>query len=429
MDRHGVGSRLPVRAVSRRFVASLVALIAVGILLVEMLLRPAAGDRVQLFAIVVGPALLAAAATPLLSRWVSSRSSVAGVALTVGLCSLALGAVSSSAASNAMFVSSYDYRLFLVVLLVSSGIALIVGGQLTRPLARDLRRLGQVASAVAEGDLAVRTGIERVDEVGATATAIDRMVERLAHADAERARIAAARQHLFTSIGHDLRTPLAALRATVESIEDGVSTDPRRSLAVMSAQLRAMDAMLDQLIELSRIESGHVTTATERVSLTELADECVEALAPLATSRGVVLDVHADGPAIVTGSPHELSRVLRNLVDNAVRHSPDDGTVVIRLVTGDGLIHMSVHDDGPGFPADFRAHAFEPFRRADPSRNARTGNSGLGLAICRAIVDSYGGRIDLGDESHDGGGTVVVELPASPRRTHRTPPLESPHDP
>ncbi|MBI5087615.1 MAG: HAMP domain-containing protein, partial [Actinobacteria bacterium] len=151
---------------SRRLVIGLAALVAVASVIAEILLRPAAGDRWELLGIIAAPALLAVVDTPLLARWVSGRASVAGVALTVALCSLALGAVSSSAASNAMFVSSHDYRLFLVVLLMSSGIALIVGSQLTRPLARDLRRLGQVADAVAGGDLSVRTGITRADEVG-----------------------------------------------------------------------------------------------------------------------------------------------------------------------------------------------------------------------------------------------------------------------
>ena len=398
---------------SLRLVALLGGLAVLAVALAEILLHPAAGDRRELWLIIIAPAVLALAMTPLLARWVKRRASVAGVALTVALCSLALGTVSSSAASNAMFVSSHDYRLFLVVLLMSSGIALIVGSQLTRPLARDLRRLGQVAATVAGGDLSVRTGIDRADEIGATARAIDTMIEALADAEAERRRMAAARQHLFTSIGHDLRTPLSALRAAVESIEDGVATDPRHSLAVMSSQLRAMDAMLNQLIEFSRLESGHMSTDVERVSVSELADECIEALTPLANARQVRLVLQADGPAMVTGSSLELSRVLRNLVDNAVRHSPDDSEVVIEIGGDAEAVRLSVIDHGQGFPAEFRDRAFEPFQRADPSRNARTGNTGLGLAICRAIVESHGGTISLGDGPS---GQVHVVLPASPPR-------------
>lgn len=402
-----------------RLLVGLGALVLVAIALAELIVQPASGDRLRLWIVIVGPALLAAAITPLLARWVSTRASVAGVGLTVALCSLALGAVSSSAASNAMFVSSRDYRLFLVVLLVSSGIALIVGGQLTRPLARDLHRLGQVAAQVADGDLSVRTGIRRADEVGTTATAIDTMVASLAAAHAEREAATAARQHLFTSLGHDLRTPLAAMRASLESIEDGVTPDPRTAVAPLLAQVHAMDAMLDQLVEFSRLESGHVATTVERFSLAELADECIEALGPLAAARDVRLELRADGPGPVHGSPLELSRVVRNLVDNAIRHSPAGGRVGLRVETDASEVHLTVRDDGAGFPPEFRTQAFEPFRRADPSRNARTGNTGLGLAICKAIVTAHGGGIALGDGP---GGAVHVRLPLASTATALRPP-------
>lgn len=408
---------------SRRLVVGLVVLVVAAVALAELLLRPPSGDRLHLWLIIAAPAVVAAAVTPLLGKWVSHRASVAGVALTVGLCSLLLGTVSSSAASNAMFVSGHDYRLFLVVLLMSSGIALVVGSQLTRPLARDVHRLGQVASAVADGDLSVRTGIDRHDEVGTTAAAIDSMIEALATTEAERARMAAERQQLFASIGHDLRTPLAAMRAAVESIEDGVAADPSRTLAVVNGHVRAMEAMLEQLIELSKLGSGHLTTAVERLSLTELADECVEALAPLASARGVRLELHADDPAMLTGSPFELSRLVRNLVDNAVRHSPPESSVAIDVAVSpaEGTVALAVRDRGAGFPDWFRDQAFEPFTRADAARaTTGQGNAGLGLAICRAVVDAHGGTICIGDGP---GGCVTVTLPTMfdpSNRPHRS---------
>lgn len=170
-----------------RLVLWLAALVAGAAVLAELLLSPATtDDRWHLLAILAAPAMVTAALVPLLRRWVSSRASVAGAALVVGLCSLALGAVTTSAASNAMFLSSHDYRLFLVVLVLSCGIALVVGSQLTRPLARDIARLGDVAEQVAAGDLSARTGIQRKDEVGRTAAAVDHMVHSLQAAADER---------------------------------------------------------------------------------------------------------------------------------------------------------------------------------------------------------------------------------------------------
>ncbi len=392
-----------------RLVLWLVALVAGAAVLAEVLLAPATSDdRWHLLLILGAPAVVTAALVPLLRRWVSSRASVAGAALVVGLCSLALGAVTTSAASNAMFLSNHDYRLFLVVLVLSCGIALVVGSQLTRPLARDIARLGDVAEQVAAGDFTTRTEIHRKDEVGRAAAAVDEMVNSLQSAAVERERLAAARQMLFTSIGHDLRTPLAAMRAAVESLQDGVAPDPQRYLGVVGNELDNVEALLDQLVEFARIESGQRTHARETVSVAEIAHEAVEALTPLADRRGLQLELIADGPGNVTANQLDVSRGLRNLVENAIRHSPTNGLITVTVVCTDDGVSVVVADQGEGFPADFRDQAFDPFTRADPARATRTGHAGLGLAITRALVQQHGGRIWLGNGP---GGDVHLWFP------------------
>ena len=399
-----------------RLVLWLGALVIGAAVLAEVLLAPASStDRWHLLVILAAPAIVTAAMVPMLRRWVSSRASVAGAAVVVALCSLALGAITTSAASNAMFLSSHDYRLFLVVLMLSCGIALVVGSQLTQPLARDIARLGDVAEQVAAGDLTARTGIRRNDEVGRTAAAIDGMVHSLQAAADERERLNAARQMLFTSVGHDLRTPLAAMRAAVESLQDGIATDPHRYLGVVGNELDNVEALLDQLVEFARIESGQHTHARETVSVTELAHEAIEALTPVADRRGVHLALQGTGPGDVTANQLDLSRALRNLVENAVRHSPPDGTVTVTITEAgpsdsghQAGVTVRVTDDGDGFPADFRERAFEPFTRADPARATRTGHAGLGLAITRALVQQHDGRAWLGDGP---GGDVRLWFP------------------
>ncbi len=394
---------------SWRLVLWLAALVAGAGVLAEVLLAPAtAHDRWQLLVILAAPAIVTAALVPMLSRWVSTRASVAGAALVVGLCSLALGAVTTSAASNAMFLSTHDYRLFLVVLVLSCGIALVVGSQLTRPLARDIARLGDVAEQVAAGDFTPRTQIQRRDEVGRAAAAVDKMVDSLHAAATERERLAAARQMLFTSIGHDLRTPLAAMRAAVESLQDGIAPDPHRYLGVVGNELDNVEALLDQLVEFARIESGQRTYPRETVSVAEIAHEAVEALTPVADRRSVRMALHADGPANVTANQLDVSRGLRNLVENAIRHSPADGLITVTVGGSDHGVSVVVGDEGEGFPDDFREHAFDPFTRADPARATRTGHAGLGLAITRALVQEHGGRVWLGDGP---GGDVHLWFP------------------
>lgn len=386
---------------STRLVIWLAALVVAAGLLAELLLDPPNGDeRLHLLVILAAPAVVTAALVPLLRRWVSRRASVAGAALMVGVCSLAIGAATTSAASNAMFLSDHDFRLFLVVLLLSCGLALLVGVQLSAPMARDIARLGDVAEAVAGGDLTVRTAITRRDEVGRTAAALDSMVDALRAAAEERARLADARQMLFTSVGHDLRTPLAAMRAAVESLQDGVATDPDRYLGVIGSELHNVEALLDQLTAFARIESGAPLGPQEAVAVAEVADEAVEALGPLAERRGVRLVLEADGPGTVRATVLDVSRCLRNLVENAISHSPDGGTVRVAVApladAGRPGVEVRVLDEGPGFPPEFRERAFEPFTRADPARTTRNGHAGLGLAITRALAQQHGGRASLG---------------------------------
>lgn len=397
---------------TRRFVTHLAVLLAAALVLAELVLRPAgASQRWQLIGVIAGPALVTAALVPVLRRWVSSRSSVAGAALAVGLCSLLLATVTTSAASNAMFLSSHDYRLFLVVLGLSTGIALAVGAALSRPLAADIATLGHTAERVARGDLSLRTGITRRDEVGQAARAVDRMVDVLDAAARERSMAAAARQQLFASIGHDLRTPLAAMRAAVESLQDGVAPDPRRYLSVISSHIDALEGLLAQFSEFARIEHGLGPSARELVSVTELAHETVEALCPIAHRVGVDVTIESDSAAKVRASAVDVSRVLRNLVENAIRHTPCGGSVRVSVsASGSRGVEVTVADSGAGFPDDFRSRAFEPFTRADPARSPHTGHAGLGLAISRALVLAHGGDIWLGDGP---GGDVHVAFPAA----------------
>jgi two-component system, OmpR family, sensor histidine kinase BaeS len=393
---------------SWRLIGWLGGIFVAAMVFAEILLQPPnSNERWHLIAILGAPALITAILVPMLGRWVSTRTSVAGIALLVGLCSLTLGAASTSAASNAMFLSSHDYRLFLVVLALSSGIALAVGSHLTRPLATDIARVGEVAERVAAGDFTARTGVVRHDEVGRTARAVDSMVVALDDAAAERTRAANARQVLFTSIGHDLRTPLSAMRAAVESLQDGIAPDPNRYYGIIGGQLDNIEGLLDQLVEYARIESGQSNRERTTVSIAELAHEAVEALTPVAHRLDVDVQLESDGPAVVMASTTDMSRVLRNLLENAIRHSPSGKAVNVAVRTGSD-IEVAVHDDGPGFPDDFRERAFEPFTRADPARNTRTGHSGLGLAIARALVEAHGGRIWL---AAGAGGDVRFSIP------------------
>ena len=226
---------------------------------------------------------------------------------------------------------------------------------------------------------------------------------------------------MLSSISHDLRTPLAALRVSVEAIRDGLADDPDAYLKGMEHQIGALAVLVDDLALHTRLASGTLELRRTRLDLAELADEAVESMRPLATREGVTLRLEATASAPVEGEPAQLARVLRNLVENAIRHSPTQTEVVVDVRRDDTDIAVEVRDAGPGFAPHVRAVAFEAFTRGDEARDVRTGTAGLGLAIARGIVEAHGGHIAIVDGP---GGIVRFAVPAAPRQVSEVRPVD-----
>jgi len=213
--------------------------------------------------------------------------------------------------------------------------------------------------------------------------------------DAER-----MRRDLVAAVSHDLRTPITSLRLLTEAIADDVvdGETKREYLGQMSTHLNAMAALIDDLFELSRLEAGDIAWSLERVRLDELVGETVDAMRVQADARNVRVTAELpSGLRPAHGDPEKLQRVLFNLIQNAIRHTPADGSVVVRARPAGDAVEIEVADTGDGIAPGERERVFEPFFRGG-AQAARTGNgAGLGLAISRAIVEAHGGRIWLED--------------------------------
>jgi signal transduction histidine kinase len=231
-----------------------------------------------------------------------------------------------------------------------------------------------------------------------------------------------ARRRLIAAVSHDLRTPLASLRLLVDAVEDGVATGETREryLREMRTHVGALSVLIDDLFELSRLEAGEISWSMHQVELGELVSETVAALRAQAAERGVA--VAADLPAGDAGTlaahanAEKVQRVLFNLIVNAIRHTPADGSVVVRarpVPGGAGAVEIEVVDDGTGVAAEERERVFEPFYRGGEDGAARSSDgAGLGLAISRAIVEAHGGRIWL-EPAEPHGTRVRFTLPAA----------------
>lgn len=328
--------------------------------------------------------------------------------LAISLSGTVVGALVAWLGARAMILDEAQLGPTLAVLVVMSLLAAIIVAIASQSLGSAAHRLADTVAAIEGGDRDVRTGLDRRDELGRVADAVDQLTLRLADLEAERGRLDAERATMLSSISHDLRSPLAALSAAVEALVDGVAPDPDRYLRSMRADVEALGSLVDDVFLLASIQGGRVHLQRESVDLLECCDEAIEALRPIAETRGV--SVHLDGTrSTVDGNARAIGRVVRNLLDNAIRHAPRDSTVEVS-VSCDGLPRVVVADAGDGFPAHFAERAFDLWARADESRNRSTGGAGLGLAIARGLVDAHGGRIWIEPPP---GGRVAFELPAA----------------
>lgn len=385
------------------------AAVVVGALLAsEVVMGPTAGDRLGLLAIFTGVAVITAAAGKGLAHLTGRIRSLRHVVLLITLATVGVAAAAIGSAAGFMFISTHDLRLVLIALGFGVASGTVVAGAVADPLQRDLHRLGEAADRVAAGDLTVRSGIDRRDELGTVAATFDDMVAALADAEEQRRLDAEARRRFLAAISHDLRTPLASMRSAIEALEDDVVDEPRRYYGAMARDVDTLSALVDDLFLLARIESGGLRISREQVDLAEVIDGVTTSAVPLAAKRGVDLGVDLQAGTVTSVDPQAIGRVVRNLVDNAVRHSPEGTKVTVRLQRTDNGATVRVEDEGPGFDPSFLPLAFDSFTRSDEARTRDAGGAGLGLAIARGLVEAHGGSI----RAEPGpGGKVAFTLP------------------
>lgn len=398
-----------------------VGVVAVGLALIvsEAAMRPTPDERLALYGLFGAAVVVAGLVCWWLTRVHRRLPSLRWTMLLVATSAVIIAGAVVAASAAAMVLAPPGVRVVVAALAMGTGLGLLVAIGVTGPLTADLRQLAATARRVADGDRDVRTRIDRRDEVGALADSLDRMVDQLARFEEARTRDEASRHLLIASIGHDLRTPLASLRAAIEAIQDGVAPDPDRYLRSMAGDVDLLSGMVDDLFVLVRLRAGDLPLDRTPLDLFEVADGAVEALIPLAASREVSVACVGGGAAPVAGDLRALDRVLRNLLDNAVRHAPADTRVQVTVETDGSSAVTSVRDEGPGFPPEFVARAFDLSARADAARSRDVGGAGLGLAIAREFVDAHGGEIWI--EQTDAT-TVAFRLPLAPDAGRAPPP-------
>ena len=304
-------------------------------------------------------------------------------------------------------------RTLLLGALLASAIAALMALALSTPLVGRLERLGAAAIRLREGDLGVRVGDGRADEIGRVAAAFDAMAAGLEEAEAHK-------RALVDDVAHELRTPLTNLVGLLEAVDDGVKAPDAETIATLRSEAGLLASLVEDLESLSLAESGQLSFELARVDAVALVREAV-ALVNAGGYRGTVVGPPETHPVFVRADPRRLLQAVRNLVLNAATHGASEKAARAEVVRVGDAVRIRVSDRGPGIPSAHLERIWERFHRVDPSRTRASGGRGLGLAIVRRFVDAMGGSVQA-DSTPGEGACFTIEVPAWPEARPPRPP-------
>jgi two-component system OmpR family sensor kinase len=310
------------------------------------------------------------------------------------------------------------HRLLFVELVVAAGVLLALAALawwVVKLGLRPLQEMQVTAGAIAAGDLSrrVETADERT-EVGRLGLALNQMLQQIEHAFDERAASEARLRRFVGDASHELRTPLTSIRGYAELFRRGAAERPEdlaKAMRRIEEEADRMGVLVDDLLLLARLDQGRPLERAP-VDLTRIVGDAVDDARAVAPGRRI--EYSPNGAVVVPGDEVRLRQVMANLLQNAVRHTPTDTPVHVRVTTDDDDAIIEVRDEGPGMPTDEADRAFERFWRGDASRTRASGGTGLGLAIVAAIADAHGGSASV-DTAPGQGATFRVHLPKTAR--------------
>jgi len=290
----------------------------------------------------------------------------------------------------------------LISLGAAVGLALLGAAFLAHRLTRSLDALSSAAADVASGKFREPIVVKSRDEIGSLARSFNSMVGQLRQVEE-------TRRDFFATVSHELRSPLTSIRGAAELLREGVPgplTDKQRRLTdIVSVSSGRLLRLVNQILEMSRLQAGLVELERSSLDLAELVDRAVEELHPLASEATVTLECERIGTSFAySGDLERLHQVVVNLGANAIRFTPPGGRVVARVIDAGPEFELQIEDTGVGIPADALPHIFDAYRQAHRER----GGTGLGLAIVRGITEAHGGRITV--ESREGKGSRFTVL-------------------
>ncbi len=341
--------------------------------------------------------------------WMSQSPSIVLALLITYILSSLLTLLNVWLTARLMFASQHDLTLGTILLLFAGGMAIALGWFFASTLGERIDSIRRAARNLADGDLSSRVEVQGRDELAELSQAFNAMAARVEAAAREQSELEQLRRELLAWTSHDLQTPLTSMRAMVEALADDMVEDEatrKRYLATIQREIRSLSSLIDDLLQVAQIDAGGVRIDPAWNSLSDLISDTLEAFSELASQQGVMLSGEASSNLDPTWlDAPRIGRVLTNLIQNALQHTPRGGKILLRAHRSEDRVIVDVRDNGDGISPEDLPLIFETFYRGEKSRSRTTGGSGLGLAIARGLVEAHHGQISA--QSVPGQGTTI----------------------
>lgn len=319
-----------------------------------------------------------------------------------------------------MFISEHDLVLTVALLIFAGLTAFVFGLFIASTITDRISELAHAAEQLAAGRLDTRLSVGGSDELAKLAHTFNWMADSLEKVDQQKRLVEQARRALIAGVSHDLRTPLTSIRVMVEAITDGVVTDPettRRYMQQSLVELQHLNRLIDDLFELAKLDAGQIDAQFDMASLSDLISDVLSSMRAQAAQRHITLNGSVTpGVDPVYMAPDKIQRVLYNLLDNALRHTPSAGVITVQACRETDVVRVDVHNSGSVIAPEHVPHVFDTFFRVESARvQSADGrrSTGLGLAIARGFIEAHRGRIWV-ESQVDHGTTFSFTLPLSP---------------
>lgn len=296
-----------------------------------------------------------------------------------------------------MFTDQHDLLLGTVLLIFAGAIAMALGYLLTSSFLDRIKTLDQAAKRIADGNLSIRIPVEGRDELAGLAHTFNNMTSQLEEAQEKRKQLESLRKELLTWIGHDLQTPLTSISAIIEALSDGMVQDKeteQRYYDTAKKNISALSHLIDDMFQMAQIDAGGLELNIDSVSISDLISDTLENFTELSNQKNILIQGKV-GPDLdeIQVDAQRINRVLNNLIENAIRHTPQNGTIRVTADRSNKGVIVEVSDNGEGIDPGDLPYLFDKFYRGEKTRRTAMKGTGLGLAISKGIIDAHGGEI------------------------------------